>query len=76
MGDSFEPGKEIINCRLRVAGMSGPNCVGRVERALMTVPGIQNAVADETRGEAVVRAEGNASVEAITQALDQKRAIA
>ncbi len=71
MGDSSDAHDEVINCRLHIAGMAGPNCVGRVERALMAVEGVQNVVADHTRGEAIVRAAGNASVEAIGKALDE-----
>ncbi|NOT39151.1 MAG: hypothetical protein HOP13_01525, partial [Alphaproteobacteria bacterium] len=71
MGDSLAPEDEVINCRLHIAGMAGPNCVARVERALMAVPGVQNAIADHVRGEAIVRAAGNASVDLIKQALDE-----
>lgn len=74
MGDSPETDAEtdeVINCRLHIAGMAGPNCVARVERALMAVPGVQNAIADHVRGEAIVRAAGNASVDLIKQALDE-----
>ncbi|MFM9862931.1 MAG: monofunctional biosynthetic peptidoglycan transglycosylase, partial [Micropepsaceae bacterium] len=71
MGDSSEATDEVINCRLHIAGMAGPNCAGRIERALMAVPGVQNVVADHVRGEAIVRAAGNASVDAIREALDQ-----
>lgn len=71
MGDSHAPDDEVINCRLHIAGMAGPNCVARVERALMSVAGVQNAVADHTRGDAIVRAAGNASVEQIGNALNE-----
>ncbi len=71
MGDSLKPEDEVINCRLHIAGMVGPNCAGRVERALMAVPGVQNAIADAARGDAIVRAAGNASVEQIGRALDE-----
>lgn len=71
MGDSLKPEDEVINCRLHIAGMVGPNCAGRVERALKAVPGVQNAIADAGRGDAIVRAAGNASVEAIGRALDE-----
>lgn len=73
MGDSPDADDatdEVINCRLHIAGMAGPNCVARVERALRAVPGIQNVIADHQRGEAIVRAAGNASVEEIGKALD------
>ena len=71
MGDSLSADDEVINCRLHIAGMVGPNCAARVERALMAVPGVQNAIADAGRGDAIVRAAGNASVEAIGRALDE-----
>jgi monofunctional biosynthetic peptidoglycan transglycosylase len=74
MGDSpdtRDEAEEVINCRLHIAGMAGPNCVARVERALMAVPGVQNVIADHQRGEAIVRAAGNASVEQIGKALDE-----
>jgi monofunctional biosynthetic peptidoglycan transglycosylase len=71
MGDSPEAHDEVINCRLHIAGMAGPNCVARVERALMAVEGVENVIADHVRGEAIVRAAGTASVAAIGKALDQ-----
>ena len=74
MGDSHDTrdeAEEVINVRLHVAGMAGANCNARVERALMSVPGVQNAIADHERGEAIVRAAGNASLDAIKQALDE-----
>jgi monofunctional biosynthetic peptidoglycan transglycosylase len=42
--------------------MSGEDCAALVERALLTVPGVQNAIVDLERAEAIVRASGEVGI--------------
>ena len=41
--------------RYRVAGMSSTNCAGRVERALLALPGVESATVDLDRSEVLIR---------------------
>jgi monofunctional biosynthetic peptidoglycan transglycosylase len=52
--------------RFRIAGMSGEDCAATVERALLVVPGVQNAIVDVDRAEAVVRAASYIGVANLT----------
>jgi monofunctional biosynthetic peptidoglycan transglycosylase len=70
MGDSL-PDEPVTTRRLRIAGMSGPNCVGRVERALRMVPGVHNAVADLEREMALIRVDEGVALSMIAGVLDQ-----
>ena len=64
MGDSpTSPlGEATHTHRFRIAGMSGEDCAALVERALMTVPGVQNAIVDLGRAEAIVRASSEIGI--------------
>lgn len=52
MGESQTP---TVTRRFRIAGMSSERCVARVEAVLRVVPGVENAIVDLDRSEAVVR---------------------
>ena len=71
MGDSLTPDEPVTTRRLRIAGMSGPNCVGRVERALKAIPGVANAIANLDRSEAFIRVAESVPLSMIAGVLDQ-----
>jgi monofunctional glycosyltransferase len=54
MGESHSP---VRTRRFRVAGMSSDECAARVEHALTSVPGVDNAVADLDRSEVTLWAD-------------------
>lgn len=51
MGESHPP---VITRRFRVAGLNSDACAARVEHALTSVPGIDNAVVDLDRSQVIV----------------------
>lgn len=54
---------------LQVDGMTCASCVGRVERALKKVPGVQNAVVNLATERASVQLQGDADVSALIAAI-------
>jgi Cu+-exporting ATPase len=57
--------------RLHVSGMSCASCVGRVEKALLKVPGVTSASVNLATEEATVHAPATVSLAALTAALDR-----
>jgi Cu+-exporting ATPase len=67
--DTLAPSPETA--RFRLDGMSCASCVGRVERALLAVPGVQQAAANFGTGEARVSFAAPATRTAMAAALAQ-----
>jgi Cu+-exporting ATPase len=67
--DTLAPSPETA--RFRLDGMSCASCVGRVERALLAVPGVQQAAANFGTGEARVSFAAPATRAAMAAALAQ-----
>ncbi len=57
---------------LRVEGMMCSHCEARVKKALEAVEGVQSAVADHTKGTAVVTLKGSTSDEALKKAVEDQ----
>lgn len=57
---------------LRVEGMMCSYCEARVKKALEAVEGVQSAVADHTKGTAVVTLKGSTSDEALKKAVEDQ----
>jgi monofunctional biosynthetic peptidoglycan transglycosylase len=57
MEDSAPSTAAIRTRRFRVAGMNCEGCAALVEQALLAVPGVENAIVDLDRAEAVLRAD-------------------
>lgn len=72
MGDSPTPpeGGGQRTHRFRIAGMSGERCIARVERAVMSVPGVENVIVDLDHAEAVVRAASNIDAKDLAAAVE------
>ena len=66
---SDETSEESI--RLRLDGMSCASCVGRVERGLKSIPGVTEASANFTTGEARIRFQTPASPAEMAQKLEK-----
>lgn len=56
----------------RVEGMMCSHCEARVKKALEAVEGVQSAVADHTKGTAVVTLKGSTSDEALKKAVEDQ----
>ena len=67
--DTLAPSPETA--RFRLDGMSCASCVGRVERALLAVPGVKQAAANFGTGEARVSFAAPATRAAMAAALAQ-----
>jgi copper chaperone len=59
-----------MTTELTISGMTSGHCQTAVTRALMQVPGVQNAQVDRTSGLAIV--EGEAAVQALRAAVMQE----
>ena len=55
---------------LKVEGMMCPHCEARVKKALEAIDGVANAVADHTKGTAVVTLTADVADEVLTQAVE------
>ena len=55
---------------LKVEGMMCPHCEARVKKALEAIPGVESAVADHTRGTAVVTLHAPVADEVLTAAVE------
>lgn len=72
MGESQEEttSETQTSRRYRVAGMSSTNCAGRVERALLSLPGVESATVDLDRSEVLVRIAGLVDEGALVEIVD------
>ena len=55
---------------LKVEGMMCPHCEARVKKALEAIDGVDNAVADHTKGTAVVTLSADVADEVLTKAVE------
>ena len=75
-GSAFVAPAEIITEEktmtktLKVEGMMCPHCEARVKKALEAIDGVDNAVADHTKGTAVVTLSADVADEVLTKAVE------
>ncbi|MDZ4741046.1 MAG: monofunctional biosynthetic peptidoglycan transglycosylase [Alphaproteobacteria bacterium] len=67
MGESQEPAQTR---RFTVAGLGSNDCVARVEHALLSVPGVENAIVDIELEQAIVRVASNVSNDDLADAVE------
>lgn len=71
MGESpAEVEGQVAMRRFRVAGMHCVDCAARVEHALQSVPGVENALADLDRGEVTLRASNDVTEAELAEAVE------
>ncbi len=72
--DLYGTAKDVVaapqTVKLRIEGMMCPHCEAAVTRALLTVPGAAEAVADHTAGTATVKLRGAADPQAMIRAVE------
>ena len=59
-----------MTLNLSIDGMHCGSCVGRVEKAVKAVPGVQDIRVDLPKGAAHIRYQADATVDAILKAID------
>jgi Cu+-exporting ATPase len=69
MDNAVKPASDLVDLRFGVDGMTCASCVGRVEKALKAVPGVESASVNLATEKATVRARRDLAFSALTAAV-------